>query len=262
MAIHHISARITALAALLVCSPLFAAEVKLGPEVALTSELSVRTAAYDQTSPAVASNGNDYLVVWVDGRRLGSDIYAARIAADGHPINPLGRRIGEGKNPRVAYGGDGYLIVWENGSGVAEAVQSLRVDADGAPLSEVRALGAGNVVALLSNGSTYLLVDDGHETLLDRSGAALQTVDTPTTGAVAGTVYGGRYYVVGAGPSLHTIDDHGSLVDYPIAFSVSGVVGSKVAAAFAPSAILIARSSGDYMVVRYDGSAIGQGVVP
>ena len=41
--------------------------------------------------------------------------YAARIAADGHPINPLGRRIGEGKNPRVAYGGDGYLMPTKKG---------------------------------------------------------------------------------------------------------------------------------------------------
>ncbi len=80
MAKHHILAFFTAS---ILSRYLIAAAPVLGPEVPLVSGIALRSAAYDQTAPAAASNGNDYLVAWVDGRRLSTDVYVSRVKTDG-----------------------------------------------------------------------------------------------------------------------------------------------------------------------------------
>jgi len=192
MAKYHILA---VFAASILSRYLFAATPVLGPEVPLVSGVAMRSAAYDQTAPAAASNGNDYLVAWVDGRRLGADIYVSRVRTDGQPAEPRGRRIGAGTNPKIASAGGDYVLVWQTSSGI----QSLRLRADGAPLSLPHAVGSGEPVALVSNGSTYLLVTrpapgaaQSTATVLDRDGVPLRSVPGKFASTVGAAAYGGR----------------------------------------------------------------------
>ncbi len=70
---------------------------------------------------AVASDGSDYLVVWVNQLRLGSpgEIWAARVrASDGIVLDPLGTLVfrdpqSSGMSCSVAYGKGEFLVVWD-----------------------------------------------------------------------------------------------------------------------------------------------------
>jgi alpha-tubulin suppressor-like RCC1 family protein len=73
----------------------------------------------DQEDPAIAGNGNGYLVVWADKRFYNSteyDIYGARVSRTGAVIDPAGipicRHAGRQVVPRVAFDGSQYLVVW------------------------------------------------------------------------------------------------------------------------------------------------------
>ena len=73
----------------------------------------------DQTLPAVASNGNDYLVAWDDLARYTSSIFATRISSSGVVIDPA--FIGPFSiynyasfTPSAASNGRDYLLVWKN----------------------------------------------------------------------------------------------------------------------------------------------------
>lgn len=263
MAKHHILA---VFAASLLSQSILAAEVKLGPEIPLSPSLELRSAAYDQTAPVAASNGGDYLVVWADGRRLGSDIYATRVASDGLPANPVGRRIATGTNPKIATAGGDYLVVWQSSSNIL----SLRVNGDGVPVSEPHAVGSGEPVALVSNGSTYLLITrpdpattESSATVLDRDGIPLRSVAKTFASTAGAAAYGGQYYVVDVGSSitLYAITDDGAVTDQAISTSVSPSNG-QVTAAFAPVAVLIAFNGGRYIVVGYDGRIFRDQTLP
>src|SRR5947208_12894998 len=96
MAIRHIQAFI---AALLLALSLDAAEVKLGPEVAL-GEVSTKPAPLNGLL-AVASNGNDFLVASQQATEE-PGILVSRIGRDGSPTEPSGRFIATGTSPFLA----------------------------------------------------------------------------------------------------------------------------------------------------------------
>jgi hypothetical protein len=79
----------------------------------------ISAADKDQSRPVVAWTGTHYLVVWMDGRRDESDIYGARVDADGNVLDPAGLPIaaaaGEQAHPSVAPVGPGgriAFVVW------------------------------------------------------------------------------------------------------------------------------------------------------
>lgn len=67
-----------------------------------------------QESPAVATDGTDYLVVWVGDAQT---IEGIRIAGTGQVVDghPLALSSGDGAAPRVAFSGTDYLVVWGDG---------------------------------------------------------------------------------------------------------------------------------------------------
>jgi len=88
------------------------------------------SAPYDQQSPALAFNGKDYMVVWLDERTNDSDpniqkIYGTRVdtncevldgpaSAGGIPINTSAAEYKN--NPRVCFDGCNFFVTWWVGS--------------------------------------------------------------------------------------------------------------------------------------------------
>ena len=272
---------------LLVCSFLvtaaFAAEVKLGPERLLARDLEIGPAAYTQTQPSVASNGRDFLAVWIDQRYsfANSPLYASRLSTFGPPFEPLGHKVAEvAEEPHVASAGDDYLIAWHDKDGS----KVLRVDENGRALGDVRRLSSiREPRELVSNGSTYLLMEarrDGTTTpphtatILDRDGATLKTIDVFYGKLLWAGSYDGRYVVIDIQkrcdpacmeePTLHTIAETAqgwvetSRVFLPY---VEDPLIHWVAAA-SPDRILVTShkhfpgAAGTYMIFDYDGNVV------
>src|SRR5207245_400420 len=76
-------------------------------------------AAGEQSAPAAAFDGTNYLVVWQDDRsRTGDDIYGTRVTKAAAVLDPTGIPISTAANtqsaPAVAFDGTNYLVVWRH----------------------------------------------------------------------------------------------------------------------------------------------------
>jgi len=98
--------------------------------------IAVSTAAGDQTHPALAFDGTNYVVVWQDLRSGTADIYGARVATDGTVLDGTGFAVstatGAQEWPAVAFDGTNYLAVWQDKRGGPYAdIYGARVAKDG-----------------------------------------------------------------------------------------------------------------------------------
>jgi hypothetical protein len=80
--------------------------------------IPISTAAGNQSSPAVVFDGTGYFVVWADTRSGRSDIYGARVTADGVVLDPGGIQITNTPSvaeldPTIAFDGTNYFVVWD-----------------------------------------------------------------------------------------------------------------------------------------------------
>ena len=104
---------------------------------ALDSEFLIDTSGVqEQGTPAVASDGENFLVVWHESRSGSSDIYGARVTRQGTVIDPVGFVISQAAddqcNAVVGYNGTDYLVVWEDyRGGVYDDIYGARVTAEG-----------------------------------------------------------------------------------------------------------------------------------
>ncbi len=120
----------------------------------------------EQTDPAVAWNGTEYLVVWGD-RRLGAQhIYGARVTADGVVIDPQGICLsgtaGSQAYPRVASNGRNWQVVWQDSRGGSLDIYGVSLAGNGI-LSRVTGIvtqpGSNEETPdITHNGATYIVV--------------------------------------------------------------------------------------------------------
>jgi len=148
---------------------IYGARVSLTGAVPDSGGILISTVADDQECPAVASDGTDFLVVWVAWRNDSfQNIYGARVNRAGDLLDPAGFVISSAANrqryPAVAFVGADYLVVWEDGrSGSNYDVYGARVDRDGRVLDpEGIAISAGadyrRCPAVASGDTNYLVV--------------------------------------------------------------------------------------------------------
>jgi hypothetical protein len=160
--------------------------------------LVIANSELDDTDPAVASNGSDYLVVWSTVLpNEETEIRGRRIDGNGVMLDPAPLRFGLDNNPlqaalyspAVASLGEDYLVVWtaaeENpsGTGFEAFISSVRgtvVRSDGTILTpEGRFISSSpksaSHPAVASSGSEYLVVwhDRRHRPDTDLYGARL-----------------------------------------------------------------------------------------
>lgn len=79
------------------------------------------------TRPAVATNGQGYLVVWSDWRTGDADIVGTTVSADGVPTGPplvIAGGPGNQVTPSVAWSGGQYVVAWSDGDVKAARVQT------------------------------------------------------------------------------------------------------------------------------------------
>lgn len=248
----------------------FAAEIRLGPETRMPLLPDIGPAAYDQEQPAAASNGRDFLAVWLDGRGGGNSraLYASRLGIDGRPVDPLGQWLaGVAQTPRVASAGGDYLIAF-----AADGSNVLHVDENGRPLGDVRRIRAASVpVALASNGATYLLLESPGAigTILDRDGAPLAKIDTLFGSILWAGAYDGNFIVIDvlfgcdggcrSEPRLNVISGTGSLLSR-VTLPYLPLFGEFIAVAASRDRIVIASYAAklptNYLVADYEGHVV------
>jgi large repetitive protein len=136
-----------------------------------------------QYGTAVASDGHDFLVAWIDAQRNRSgvpQIYATRMTAAGEILDPLGIRIAavsiQLTQVNVVFLGNAYLVYWTeppSGVGSVAALMAVRISRDGVLLDSVPRLlaspGRVGVQSAASNGNRTVILA-GKTIVLDRDG--------------------------------------------------------------------------------------------
>jgi hypothetical protein len=102
----------------------------LAPSVTFPAEVDA------QYGPSGASDGTDFLAVWLESRPWGDAVQAARIAADGTVLDPVGLAVNEGAGYKsclaTAFGDSTYLAAWADyRTGEGPDIYCARVTADG-----------------------------------------------------------------------------------------------------------------------------------
>ncbi len=155
------------------------------PSRFLPGDKAIRLASGEQAAPEIAAGAGSTLAVWQDKRALGaplavpsfewetsSDIYGARIAADGRMIDRIPIPIAQGKamqlNPQVVWNGSSWLVIFEsvdvNGTGFyyQDSLEAVRVSAAGVvldplPIKIRNIVPAGNSWTAASDGTDWFV---------------------------------------------------------------------------------------------------------
>ena len=119
---------------------IYAARVSAAGAVLEADGIAVSTASGDQTHPAVAFDGANFLVLWQDYRSGTSyDIYGARVSPSGAVLDLSGIAIstatGAQEYPAAAFDGTAYLVAWQDKRGGPYGdIYASRVQPDGTVL--------------------------------------------------------------------------------------------------------------------------------
>ncbi len=237
-----------------------------------------------------ASDGTDFLATWLESRASGDAVQAARIAADGTVLDPVGLAVNDGAGYKyslaAAFGDSIYLVAWADyRTGEGPDIYCARVSADGQVLDPdgiVVSAAAGNqeYPDVSFGGGNFLVVwqDDRNGRFLNiyaarvsPAGAVLDTggivVAADTFGdqrpSVAFT--GGDHLVVWEGHITSGSNVYGALVSpggsvAKPRFLISGAGGRSPVVARGPTNSLAVWEEDGFNIlaarVRADGTVI------
>ncbi len=133
--------------------------------------ISVGRLAYDQVSPTLSFDGENYLVVW-RGKRTSSvyNIYFKLVSKDGQVMSekpiPLSQSLKDQSSPAVAFDGFNYFIVWQdkrdgdywNIYGARVTLMGEVLDPGGFLIPKTNETGLDRWRPILSWDGTYFLV--------------------------------------------------------------------------------------------------------
>jgi hypothetical protein len=117
----------------------YGARVSSSGAVLDTSGIPVSVAEYGQNSPAIAFDGANSFVIWVDERNVRADIYGARVTPAGVVLDSLGIAVTADTNteysPAVSFDGVLFLTAWSGSPwGPESDIYGARVTTEGAVL--------------------------------------------------------------------------------------------------------------------------------
>ena len=164
-----------------------------------------------QSSPQVAFDGRNYLVVWDDDRESTStymlhQIFGARVSTDGRVLEPNGFAITTNRvsrlGPAVASNGQGFFAVWSDWHRTEGAIadiygspissEGVVANPDGIPL--ILEDGWQTIADIASANGEYLVTTWSNSQLLglrvSSAGDALSDIFAIEPGAAEGTTYG------------------------------------------------------------------------
>lgn len=135
--------------------------------------IAVAVDSSSQSDPAVASNGSNYFVAWIDTRLENLDLFGARVSLAGQVLDPNGILVAavptEAQPPAIASDGTDYLVVWSHERAYPEEpthdIYGTRVSGAGMVL-QPSAFFVSNATnhqlnpAVASNGTSYMVVWD------------------------------------------------------------------------------------------------------
>ncbi|KPJ61434.1 MAG: hypothetical protein AMJ46_01740 [Latescibacteria bacterium DG_63] len=129
--------------------------------------IAVSTAPRKQSSPAIAFDGANYLVVWEDTRSGNSDIYGARVNVSGAVLDPAGialsRQTHDQCIPDLAFDGTNYLVIWQSFRQAGSDICGVRVNPYGIVLDrDIIGIATGwyykKSPAIAFDGTNYMVV--------------------------------------------------------------------------------------------------------
>src|ERR1700736_6082066 len=146
----------------LVLPSLFFATVALSPEIPVSPPV-ITTAPYEQHIVSVASNGHDFLALWVDRRSKNpylnpsspGPLYISKLDRSGRVMNPFGTKIVDAAfGSALVHTNLGYVIVWSDGTGT----HMMLLDDNGTSIGPPTDLFGGYIVSAASNGNTIFML--------------------------------------------------------------------------------------------------------
>jgi hypothetical protein len=101
--------------------------------------ITISSTIGDQSNPALAFDGTNYLAAWEDSRNTGvPNIYAARISKAGTVLDPSGLMVGNHTEPQyaptVAFNGTNHLLAWTDRRNGHYDIYGARVSPSGSVL--------------------------------------------------------------------------------------------------------------------------------
>jgi hypothetical protein len=230
--------------------PLVAVEVPL-------AEANAAPAPRSQYLPAVASNGDGFLVLWIDQRSIPTATFATRISRDGRILDGHGIRIASSEigAAQVIWNGSAYVIVFHDGS----RMLVMRIDEDGRVLESPRVLVADALPGGIANSGGHVVV--GYRRLGEQRALFLTNdaqiakdvklgdAETATAPSIA---WNGSHF--GAAWLLVTGDTSPSVSVVGVRFNMNGAIGTPRLLEDAPGSLepRIASDGTDFLLLVRD----------
>lgn len=245
---------------------------RIGPEGTLADPAGIAIAAtgLTQRNPAIAFDGTNYLVVWEDGRNstaAGTDIFGARVAADGTVLDPASIPISTvhytppyDQHLALAFNGRNYLVVWNHIQFPYTVLSGTRIGTDGVVLDPdplvISATAHIAGASVSSDGRDYLVVwQDARNGDFDVYGARI---------AADGAVLDPNGFPIATGPNIQfspVVSADGT--NYLVLWQESGSSGGRIYRAQVGSDgtvralrdLSISTTAGAGLSVAFDGTS-------